>query len=291
MSTNYAPSSDFARLTKKYFKWHLNIINRVYGLIILKFDKSFFCFLFNLSARLRRLDVTFSYDNETGKYISGSDKYKLLFYHKKQANSAYGKGITARAYEIAQAYFLDRLKFQNGDVIVDCGANVGDLKLYFREINCDVEYIGFEPSPLEYECLRQNVAPSLTYNAGLWHEDSSLTFYVSSQGADSSFIEPPQYDEIKKIPTHRLDKIIDKPIKLLKLEAEGAEPEVLQGCEKLLEKIQYISADLGFERGKQQESTLAPVINYLLDRNFELIEVGHSRIAALFVNKNIQKKD
>ena len=45
-------------------------------------------------------------------------------------------------------------------------------------------------------------------------------------------------------------------IKLLKLQAEGAEPEVSKGSLNSLKNIKFITADLGPERGLNQESTL-----------------------------------
>ena len=59
-----------------------------------------------------------------------------------------------------------------------------------------VEYIGFEPSPIEFSCLEQNVRPSVVHNVGLWNEEGELNFYISSQGADSSLIKPQEYNEI-----------------------------------------------------------------------------------------------
>ncbi len=73
-------------------------------------------------------------------------------------------------------------------------------------------------------------------------------------------------------------------MKLLKLEAEGAEPEILAGVEKRLPLIEYISADLGPERGVDQESTAAAAIDYLLARNFRLIDVYCDRVTCLFKN-------
>ena len=51
--------------------------------------------------------------------------------------------------------------------------------------------------------------------------------------------------------------------------------------------VKFISADLGYERGIDCESTLVPVTNYLLERGFELINVSHGRICALYKNKNL----
>jgi hypothetical protein len=121
---------------------------------------------------------------------------------------------------------------------------------------------------------------------GLWSEESSLNFFVSSDNADSSFIEPLRYSEVVSVKAKRLDTLISEPVKLLKIEAEGGEPEVLLGCSQLLSNIEYITADLGFERGVLRESTLAPVTNYLLNNGFELFTVGYPRVVALFKRKS-----
>ena len=75
-------------------------------------------------------------------------------------------------------------------------------------------------------------------------------------------------------------------IKLLKLEAEVAEPEILIGCGDKLKNIQYTSADLGFERGFKQESSLQDVTNILIEKGFEMISIMSPRLVCLFKNKN-----
>ncbi|MDG2030438.1 MAG: FkbM family methyltransferase [Phycisphaerales bacterium] len=201
---------------------------------------------------------------------------------------AYVRGIRRRSESIHKAYSLGLIDFRGGDVFLDCGANVGDLKIWFDLNGVEVDYIGFEPSPQEYACLSENVAPSAAHNVGLWNAPGDLEFYVSSQGADSSLIEPPDYDEKIVVPTRRLDSYITGPIKCLKLEAEGAEPEILEGAGEALKFVEYVAADLGFERGVAAESTLAPVTNYLLARGFELVHVTKSRLCALYRNRNFQ---
>ena len=66
-----------------------------------------------------------------------------------------------------------------------------DIHNYSKKIN----YVGFEPSPIEFHCLQDNVNPSKVYNKGLWNKEGELEFYISSQGADSSLIEPKKFDE------------------------------------------------------------------------------------------------
>ena len=246
-----------------------------------------FCFLFNLRAALRGIDTRIHFDSHQRVFRAASGSYQLSFRHEAQAYYACKRGIAKRTQSIGEDYFLPRIRFQPGDVVVDCGANVGELKLYFLANGIPVDYIGIEPSPLEYRCLVENVAPSPTFNVGLWDRNGELDFYVSSQMADSSLIQPPTYDEVIKVPTQRLDTLLpDRRIKLLKLEAEGAEPEAVAGCEGLLDNIEYISADLGFERGRDQTSTLAEVTNFLLRRGFEIVANGRKRLTVLYRRAN-----
>lgn len=245
-----------------------------------------FCLLFNLRALLRGVDARVHYRPDDKVFLVRSGGHEIRFRHEGQAYYASKRGIVRRTEILGATYFLPQIDFRPGDVVVDCGANVGELKYYFVENNLAVDYIGIEPSPLEFSCLEQNVAPSKALNVGLWDCDGELDFYVSSQMADSSLIEPPSYDEIIKVPTKRLDSLLpETPVRLLKLEAEGAEPEAVAGCEGILDRIDYISADLGFERGVGQTSTLGAVTNYLLARGFEIVGNGKERLTVLYRNR------
>ena len=250
-----------------------------------------FSFLYNSRAYFKRIEVRSRFDKSSNRsFVRSRDLELEVFPQQRSLN--YGRGIEQRGMKLGADYLLPMLSFQNGDVIIDCGANTGDLKLYFKFINVDVHYVGIEPGPGEYKVMSLNTAPSETHNVGLWNEDGELTFYVSSKGADSSLIEPPTYESVTKVPTRRLDGLVDFPrIKLLKIEAEGAEPEALEGAVGLLDRIEYISADLGGERGLDQVSTLAPATNFLLSNGFELVAVNHTRIVALFRNRSLSKSN
>ena len=75
-------------------------------------------------------------------------------------------------------------------------------------------------------------------------------------------------------------------IKLLKVEAEGYEPEILQGLKKYINDVEYITIDCGFERGIKMESTIAECSNYLIQNNFKMINFGFPRLVALYKNSN-----
>ena len=57
-----------------------------------------------------------------------------------------------------------------------------------------------------------------------------------------------------------------KEIKLLKLEAEGAEPEILQGATEFYQS-EICSADVGAERGLKYETTILETIKFLENNN------------------------
>jgi hypothetical protein len=82
------------------------------------------------------------------------------------------------------------------------------------------------------------------------------------------------------------DNSLDR-VRLLKLEAEGAEPEILAGGKKILQLIDYIAVDCGFERGLKQESTLREVLNILYGNSFRLIDFNYKRMSFLFANSAV----
>ncbi|NOI82314.1 FkbM family methyltransferase [Vibrio tubiashii] len=276
-------------ILRRILKFALIPAISLYRSILLRFDKNIFATLFNLKSIIL-LSPARIYWNDDIFVVKDKkiDNFEYRFRHQTQGNMAYEFGIIKRAQDLANCYFLNEIEFKDDDVFLDCGANVGDLKIWFELQNIAIEYIGFEPSPIEFNCLKENVSPSVVHNIGLWKESGELEFFVSSQGADSSLIEPPSFDTQIKVPVGTLDSYVDTKVKLLKLEAEGAEPEILEGLGEKLNCIEYISADLGFERGANCESTLVPVTNFLLERGFELVNVSHGRVCALFKNKYIE---
>jgi FkbM family methyltransferase len=214
--------------------------------------------------------------------------FQHFFKAEKQGNMAYGKGIDARLLDLSDSYFLNQIEFCSGDTFIDCGANVGDISLIFQNMKIPINYIGFEPSPSEYKCLEKNTKGMTTYNYGLWKEEGEIDFFISSQGADSSLIRPKYFEKKITVKTKCLDNFITNKVKCLKLEAEGAEPEILQGLGEKLKLIEYITADVGFERGENEESTLAAVSNFLLKNNFSMVAIGKRRFCVLFKNNELE---
>jgi FkbM family methyltransferase len=199
---------------------------------------------------------------------------------------AYSNGLLARSLTLQNEYLIKNINFTENDEIIDCGANNGDFFLCF---NKKINYTGIEPSKIEYSNLCHNIKNQNLINKALFKNSNSyLDFYVSGEYGDNSLIKINEFTEIYKVETITLDDIINKiskNIKLIKIEAEGAEPEILEGLKSNISKVEYITIDCGFERGFKKESTLAPCVNYLLNNNYELIDFSNKRIVCLFKNK------
>jgi hypothetical protein len=51
--------------------------------------------------------------------------------------------------------------------------------------------------------------------------------------------------------------------KLVKLEAEGFEPDILRGSEGVLKNIEFIAVGGGYERGNHRQQTFTWITNFL----------------------------
>ena len=242
-----------------------------------------FSSLVNIRALIRNSDLRC-------KYLSDLGVFKVTSGHESRLASvnsrvlSYSDGFSARAEYVAHTYALNSISFSDNDLVVDCGANMGDLEYYLRKSVPTVDYIGYEPNPHDFICLQNNAGYSKSRNIGLWNQEGSIPFFVNDAHASSSFIEPPEFTEIISIPASTLNvQFPNQKIRLLKLEAEGAEPEVLQGASGILRNIDFISADVGPERGIDELETRDYVVNFLINAGFELIREsrGYRKIVLL----------
>lgn len=202
----------------------------------------------------------------------------------------YRRGIRHRLTKLAADYLLDRINEPLEGAFVDCGANVGELGDFSRLKG--LQYFAFEPETLEATCcdLNNYDGKPQTNRFGLWSSDTTLTFYSKPSSGDSSLFPMEGSVASFQIDVRSLDSFAAQvklpPLAILKIEAEGAEPEILSGAANTLKTTRYVTVDCGFERGFKQESTLVPVFNFLLDSGFEAIDWNYSRLIVLFRRKD-----
>jgi FkbM family methyltransferase len=231
----------------------------------------------------------FLYNKKEKIFIVCEKGIKKKFSNLFRGFTLYRNGIKKRGKFIFSSYCLQNITFNKNDVIIDCGANYGDLFLELKKFIKPSNYIAIEPNPSDFEILKLNASNSTLINKALGNFNAVLPFYVSTERADSSLVKPKYFDKIIETRVTRLDTLIKdlnlNKIKLLKLEAEGYEPEILIGAGKMLKRLEYIAVDGGYERGKHNEQTFTTITNYLLNNNFKIIDICFPSYRALFKKK------
>jgi len=184
-------------------------------------------------------------------------------------------------------YSINQLEIKDNDLVIDCGANVGELYFSFLLNTQNIEYIAFEPDPAAFECLSLNINNKShnLYNFALSSNEGKMKFYLDTFGANSS-IEHFGSEEFITVETKTLDSFNFENIKLIKLEAEGHEIEVLKGSVNTLKNTEYITVDYGPEKGKEGNMTLPEVTNFLFKENFIIENASSNRYTCLFKNLN-----
>lgn len=244
------------------------------------------CTIQNFYQSVRGRKVSFGYDKTSELFWALDNDRRQYFSQMKMGFSKYERGLQHRARQIADSYLLQHVKLEADDVVVDCGANYADLFLFLESKLSDDNYIAFEPGPEEYACIERNAPKSRTFKMALSDVAEDKTFFISSAGADSSLIEPKTYTDTVTVTATTLDLMREQlnleNVKLLKLEAEGFEPEILRGAEQFLPICEFVAIDGGNERGANEEETFSAQTNFLFKHGFELVEVNLKWGRALF---------
>ena len=243
----------------------------------------------NLKLLLKGSNLRISYDQKE-KLFSIKDKEKVHFFgNLVRGHRLYQRGLKKRAEDIFKSYLLKHIHFEDNDIVVDCGANYGDLWLSLEGKINKTSYITFEPGILESKSTKLNAPGGVHNRLGLSNRVGNSRFYVNEEDADSSLIEPFNFTHYVDVVTTTLSNYVKsnniKNIKLFKVEAEGFEPEILEGAKEVLHLINYIAIDGGYERGKNNDQTFSKTCNFLLRNNFEMVSINFKWSRALFVNK------
>lgn len=163
----------------------------------------------------------------------------------------YRKGWAARLDQLEREYGVNRHVTLSGDsIVLDIGANAGEFAhvcaRYGARVHC------FEPDPAVFACLKRNAGHlpgAALHDAVIWKEDGEIDFALASERADSSvFAEGPRTRK-RTLSVESFARAQALPrIDLIKCDAEGAEPEVLEGIGDAWPLVQAVALDTGAER-------------------------------------------
>jgi len=175
---------------------------------------------------------------------------------------------------LGEKYQLDGfVEVEEGDHVVDIGPYVGAFIGFVEE--CASQVSALEPSPETARLLKSRWEhhPNIEIlNLAAWNQSEPLEFQLGPDASDNSVINIDKGDRVGTVSVDatRLDSQFDY-IDFLKVEAEGAEPEVLQGalgCE-----IEKVAVDASPER--EGTSTVQQALDILEQWNYETTTEGH----------------
>ena len=273
------------------YNLHCKYVESFINEILRKLSPKDACYLKNIIQKIGGRKTYFSFDEVNNMYCCSEGCQQHYFSNRDRGFYLFSKGLKNRINDLGESYFIDRIKFDGDSVIIDCGANSGELYAYLRKIISPGNYHFFEPSPTDFQSVLLNTGKVFGNMEALYSSEEDLKLHLAVSRGDSSILEPQKgFDEIIPIKATTLDKYVSlhsiKSIRLFKVEAEGLEPEVLVGAQKSLPMIDYICLDGGEERGLAANETLSTCSNILFANGFviDFLSLRTSRV--LFRNSS-----
>ena len=269
---------------KKIFFWPFDKLIRSKNIYIAKKFA-------NLKLLLSGSKTFISYDEKTKLFSINENNRIHYFGNLVRGTYRYKNGYKIISKNLFNSYFLRKVNFQLDDIVIDCGANYGDLWYSLDGKISQSNYITFEPGLLEHESIKKNCQNGIHNQIALSNKDGVFKFYLNEEDADSSLIEPKKFTNFINVKTMtlstylKLNNIIR--VKFLKIESEGFEPEILNGAIDVLDKIKFIGIDVGPERGKNNDHTLNECCNLLLKSNFKIIATNLTPLKVLYQNEKL----
>lgn len=164
----------------------------------------------------------------------------------------YRQGWEARLDRLSREYGVDRhVRLGPDSVILDIGANVGEFAHVAARYGARAYCV--EPDPSAFRCLERNIeglANASAHDALIWNREEEIAFGLAPARADSSVFAgtgPRVMRRATTIEQFARANAITR-IDLLKCDAEGAEPEVLEGIGSFFPQIAAFALDTGAER-------------------------------------------
>ena len=180
----------------------------------------------------------------------------------------------------------------NGDLVMDIGANIGYFTLIMAKgIRENGKVFSFEPEPKNFELLKKNVEINNYSNvilekkaignktgiAKLYLADRKNNIFYSGmhrifRSDLVSQISNPVSINIIKLDDYLQDLKFIKKIRLIKIDVEGAEFDVLKGMSKILDENKGIKIVMEFSSENLEDygSNPSDVMDFLINKGFKL---------------------
>jgi len=208
-----------------------------------------------------------------GKVALGSKNFRARYLNQSSFRQAYHEVF------LRQMYFFR----SNGDapLIIDCGANIGLATLYFKTLYPRSAIEAFEPDPLTFSVLKDNVERNRLrqvslHQCALWDSEGELDFYTDESNPGQLAMSAQKgrlgaHEDKITVPARRLSQFLEgRMVDFLKIDVEGAEERLLSDLikENSLEKVRRMAIEYHHPL-EGQPSRLACVLRMLETKGFD----------------------
>jgi len=241
------------------------------------------------------------------RLVSGDEKDEI--YEKENLLYVVPKGRDFRINLFWLIHHIN-LKFQyqeppvvaeEGDIVIDCGANTGVASLLFaKRAGKSGKVIAIEPEDNNYKALQKTaklnegkVAPIIPLKVAVYKENCQLELFLSDATPGSHTISPYR-EERKSMGKLREDKEIVKAVKIdtlveelglervdfIKMDIEGAEVDALLGAEETISQFKPKLAICTYHRPTDPIEIRKILLKYNPNYKFKEIERGEKTLFA-----------
>ena len=194
-----------------------------------------------------------------------------------------------------------------GDVVVDGGANIGFLSLLaWQCVGPSGKVYAFEPQPGALELLADNIRLNqadniIVVSKALWHETGTSKLYEFDEADhDLPSLGKRSDKQISReiiVETVRMDDVIHQPVRLYKLDIEGAEWSAMRGSQQILfgDPPPHVIIELNPQTCEPFGHAAIEVVDWMLEharhKRMHLIRrrncrrINRDELARLFENK------
>jgi len=172
----------------------------------------------------------------------------------------------------------------SGDTIMDIGAGIGILTLFFRKLVGDAGMIySFEPNSTAFSILNKNIEENALTNIQIENkavsDTNSKVSFILNNSITGSRISRNYKDGISvdsiSIDKYSIDNKIKK-INFIKIDTEGYDLMVLKGMTEIIESNPELKMMVEYHTELLQEAGIDPkdLIKFLQQQNFKIYDMG-----------------
>jgi FkbM family methyltransferase len=222
----------------------------------------------------------------------GDLNYALFKHNDIVSNAVRSGGYEAELQELSN----DLLVQHTDGIVIDVGANLGSYVVPLAKRNAHLQFEAFEPQRIVYYQLCANtflnrLSNVYTHNVGLSNEQR-ITSYVLPNYAEETNIGAFSIDFDTRLKDYEvksegvtermiiipLDSMQYEKVRLIKIDVEGHELQVLQGAEHTLRENNYPPIIFEAWTWKFPEKRQA-VFAHLESLGYEITQIGQNNLA------------